>query len=311
MEGLTGYTYRRLHAEMFGGADKYYAPFIAPDREGSFRLSRLKDILPQNNESIELIPQVLANGCDSFLRVADDLAAMGYKEVNLNAGCPSGTVVPKHKGAGMLGDLTSLDTFLSEVTDKCKLPLSVKTRLGLDSTSEFEAIMAVYEKYPIRELIIHARDRAGMYKSKPDVEAFLSAYRSSELNITYNGDIFSVSDLNRIKALESGINSFMVGRGAIANPALPRMLRGGSPLSRDELNAFHGELFERTLSQGLDPRHTTDHFKELWYYLIHLFSDCDKEYKALNKSRSLSDYRIAANIILTECDFDGTRGFGG
>ena len=115
MEGVTGVSYRRIHSQMFPGADRYYAPFIAPDSQGNFRLKHLRDVLPDNNRGIALVPQILANSPEAFLSVAAQLKELGYDEVNLNAGCPSGTVVAKHKGAGMLSDLSSLDAFLSRV----------------------------------------------------------------------------------------------------------------------------------------------------------------------------------------------------
>lgn len=311
MEGITAHNYRVLHAKRFGGADCYYAPFIAPDREGAFRLSRLKDILPENNEGIRLIPQVLGNHAPSFLRVVNDLKAMGYDEVNLNAGCPSGTVVPKHKGAGMLGDLASLDAFLREVCESSPLPLSVKTRLGLESTAEFPEILKIYEKYPICELIIHARDRVGMYKSLPDIAAYASAAKRTGLKLCYNGNIFTRGDLERLTERVPGTDRVMLGRGAVANPALPRMLRGGAPLARGELLEFHDELMDSALASGLDAKHATDHFKELWFYMISLFPGSEKEFKAMNKSRSMSDYMSAAHMILNSCEFDGSLGFRG
>ena len=157
MEGITTYLYRRIHKEMFPGADRYYAPFLAPDGQGNCRKSSLRDILPENNMDINLVPQVLCNRAEAFLHVANLLADMGYQEVNLNVGCPSPTVVPKHKGAGMLRDLGTLDAFLEEVISRCPLRLSVKTRLGVESTAEFPAILEIYNRYPIHQLIIHAK----------------------------------------------------------------------------------------------------------------------------------------------------------
>ena len=134
LEGITTYTYRNLHNKLFGGADEYYAPFIAPDGSGQFKDSALKDVLPENNKDIVLIPQILCNKAEAFLAVAEKLANLGYNEVNLNAGCASGTVVPKHKGAGMLIDLDSLDAFLDEVFSKCPVKVSVKNNSEIKKT---------------------------------------------------------------------------------------------------------------------------------------------------------------------------------
>ena len=186
MEGVTGYIYRRTHARFFPGVPRYYAPFIAPDGQGRFKHSSLRDVLPENNKG-------------AFLSVARELAALGYDEVNLNAGCPSATVVPKHKGAGMLSDPDELDAFLQEVFSLSPVKVSVKTRLGLEDSDEFSALMEVYRRYPLSRLIIHARPRSGFYKSVPELSAFAQAFEGgAPFPISYNGDIFCPADLLRV-----------------------------------------------------------------------------------------------------------------
>ena len=244
MEGVTGASYRRIHREMFPGADRYYAPFIAPDSQGNFRLKHLRDVLPDSNRGIALVPQILANSAEAFLSVAAQLKELGYEEVNLNAGCPSGTVVSKHKGAGMLSDLTSLDAFLSRVFEAAPVKVSVKTRMGMNSTGEFPP---------------------------------------------------------RVR----------LGRGAAANPALFRVLKGGPALGRDELREFHDRLLDDALSSGLSPHYAMARMKELWYYMIWMFPDSAREFKALNKSRSLEEYRSAVSLLFSACPFDPDTGFGG
>ena len=194
MEGITGSIYRRVHARFFPGADVYYAPFIAPDGTGRFKGSALRELLAENNEGVSLIPQLLVNAPEPFLAAAEALGDLGYEEINLNIGCPSGTVVAKHKGAGMLGDLESLERCLDEIFTRCPLRVSVKTRLGLSSTGEFPAVLSLYRRYPLARLIVHARDRAGMYQSKPDLDAFAPALDDSPFPVIYNGNIFSVRD---------------------------------------------------------------------------------------------------------------------
>ena len=311
MEGVTTYLYRRLHAEMFPGADRYYAPFLAPDGQGNCRSNSLRDLLPENNRDIPLVPQILCNRAEAFLRVAKLLADMGYKEVNLNAGCPSSTVVPKHKGAGMLLDLNSLDSFLAEVFSRCPLRVSVKTRLGLESTAEFPAILEIYNRYPIHELIIHARDRAGMYKSKPDLDAFAAAHAHSRAPVCYNGNLFSTGAVDSLLATAPGLPAAMLGRGAVADPALFRQLRGGAPLSAEELVEFLDRLGSAFLESGLPERYTLARLKEIWYYTIHMFPGCPKGAKAINKAQTLSDYRSAVNTLLLQNSFSPSAAFSG
>lgn len=191
MEGVTSYIYRRIHARMFPGADVYYAPFIAPDGNGNYKISSFRDTLPENNPGLTLVPQLLCSSAAPFISVAKEFQALGYEEINLNVGCPSGTVVSKHKGSGMLRDLAALDEVLADIFSSCPIRVSVKTRMGFADTAEFPAIAEIYRKYPISRLIVHSRDRAGMYKSRPDVDGFASELRSFPFPVEYNGDVFS------------------------------------------------------------------------------------------------------------------------
>ena len=301
LEGITTYTYRNLHNRLFGGADDYYAPFIAPDGSGNFKDSMLKDVLPENNRDIKLIPQILCNKAEAFLVVAKKLSEMGYDEVNLNAGCASGTVVPKHKGAGMLIDLDSLDNFLDEVFSACPIKVSVKTRMGVESTSEFTKILEIYNKYPLSKLIVHARDKAGKYQSKPDTDLFIFSFPNSKNITAYNGDIFSVEHLKAIENMLPELQHIMIGRGAIANPALPRMLKGEKASDAKEFKNFHDELVAEYRGIGLTEFFTVGRMKELWYYNAYMFPNSGKAIKKIYKSRSLDDYLCAcANFFASE-----------
>ena len=309
MEGVTYSLYRSVHARMFSGADRYYAPFIAPDGAGRFKTGSLRDILPENNLGQRLVPQILCNDAAPFLAVARELEQLGYEEVNLNVGCPSGTVVSKHKGAGMLADLDSLDRCLEAIFAQCSLRVSVKTRMGLSSTAEFAEILRVYRRYPIALLIVHARDRAGMYRSQPDHERFALALEGSPFPVAYNGDLFTAADLQRLTAEFPALSQAMLGRGAIANPALFRVCKGGAPLTSQELQGFHDTLLEGYLASGLAPQHTIARMKELWFYMLCMFPDGGKAGKGILKSRNLPDYRTAVELLFSTCPLATEAGF--
>lgn len=309
MEGITSYVYRDVHARLFPGADVYYAPFIAPDGRGNFKTGDLRDVLPENNSRIKLVPQILCNSAHPFLAVVRVLADLGYEEVNLNAGCPSGTVVSKHKGAGMLLDLGSLDNCLAGIFSSCPLRVSVKTRMGMEDSSEFPAILEVYKKYPLSRLIVHARSRSGMYKSRCDTGAFAAALPDCPFPVIYNGDIFSPSQLESLLQLCPGLSGVMLGRGAVTDPALFRRLLGGAELSRDELQCFHDELLNVFLSSGLSPNYAVSRMKELWFYMQHMFPDSGRPVRNILKSRSLADYCSAVRTLFSSCRFDGSLCF--
>lgn len=303
MEGISTYIYRGLHARFFGGAEEYFAPFIAPDGSGSFKSSALRDILPENNRNIYLIPQLLVNRPGPFIHVARELSAMGYTEVNLNIGCPSATVVSKHKGSGMLLDLKSLDNCLNEIFSLAPLGVSIKTRMGMESTEEFSAIMEIYRKYPLKRLIVHARARSGMYKSPVDIPGFLSALRDCPWPVWYNGDIFSPDSLNPLENGTQSIAGLMLGRGAVADPALPRVLKGRKALEAQELKAFHDTLLDAYLAAGYDGRAAMSRLKELWFYMLYKFPDSRRESKQLLKSQTLPDYVSAVSALFDSGKF--------
>ena len=311
LEGITLCEYRRLHNRMFPGADAWYAPFIAPDTQGNFREKYLRELLPDNNEGIRLSPQLLVNRPEPFLITASKLKTLGYDEVNLNTGCPSGTVFSKHKGAGMLTDPGELDAFLDAVFSKTEIGISIKTRMGVSATSEFSKIAEIYEKYPLRRLVIHARCRDGYYDSVPDIEGFAAAFGSFPFPVCYNGNIFSKSDLDALILKIPDLENVMIGRGAIADPALVRTLKGGPKLSAPELRRFHDALLDALLSRGMAPDHVLSHMKELWYYMIHKFSGAGQLYKRINKSTRLNDYSSAVSALFSEGNFDPDRSFSG
>lgn len=311
LEGLTYAAYRRLHAAFFPGSDRYYAPFLAPDQEGRVKAAALADLRPERNEGVNLVPQILCNRPEAFLALSRELAAMGYREINLNTGCPSGTVVPKHKGAGMLLDLASLADFLDKVFSETSLRVSVKTRLGVESAEEFSAILEVFNRYPLAELIVHARDRKGMYQSTPDLKTFAPALSRSRAPLCYNGNILNESYARFVMSTFPALPSMMLGRGALADPSLFRQLRGGKRLEKEELFAFLDQLLEAYLASGLGEHYSLGRMKELWYYVNHMFPGADRQLKQLKKASSISDYRVALGVMFSSGCFDAESSFPG
>lgn len=302
MEGITTSVFRRVHHSLFPGT-KYYSPFIAPDTAGSFKPKYLRELTSDTNSGVKLIPQLLVNNAYSFCVVTEKLRDLGFDEVNLNLGCPSGTVFAKHKGAALLSDPDSLRQLLDGIFSGSKLPVSIKTRMGVSSTSEFPDILKIYNSYPIRELIIHARDRAGLYRSVPDITGFSEALLTAKMPVTYNGNIFSQADEDAVLAQAPQLNSVMLGRGALADPALIRRLCGGKVLSSEELKEFLCRLFEE-YSAVLSPNYVVDRMKGLWYYMRALFPDDEKLIRQLLKAKNVSDYTLQCKILFEYGNFD-------
>ena len=303
LEGITYPEYRFVHSSVFGGADEYYCPFVTPSGSGDYKIEFLKKRLGKISGEAKVIPQILANSPEAFSATARLFSELGCDEVNLNAGCPSGTVVSKHKGAGMLSDLDSLRRFLEKIYENADVRISIKTRMGVDSTDEFDDILEVYNDFPVSKLIVHARDRKGLYKSKVDIEGFGKAAGRSQNPVYYNGDIFSVSDADALTERYPEIAGIMVGRGAVADPALLREISGGPGAGRDEMKKMHDMLLDEFVSSGLTLNYIVERMKNLWKYMYVLYPGHEKEFKAINKCKRFEDYRSISESLL-KCEID-------
>jgi len=296
MEGITTYTFRNAHAEMFGGVDKYYAPFIVPTENERISRRTLRDIVPDYNKA-EIVPQILCNNSDAFLKFTEKLIPLGYHELNINFGCPAGTVVGKKRGSGALTDTKWLDELLEKIFENPKVKVSVKTRVGFKSHDEFDEILNVYNKYPISLLIVHPRVREEFYKGRANIETFKKAYEKSNTKLCYNGDIYNTGDYENIAYKYSDIDSVMIGRGAVGNPAIFREIRGGERLKTEELVNFSRLLEERYLALFNAPIPTLYKLKEVWMYALLNFPEEKKIAKAVKKANTLSDLNSAINCL--------------
>ncbi len=336
MEGITTYIYRNAYAKYFGGIDKYFTPFICDknsitDKNMSKSLTarELRDILPENNAGIPLVPQVLTNHAGRFLAVAKEIAAYGYDTVNLNLGCPSGTVTAKKRGAGFLSVPDELDAFLYEIFARCPLQISVKTRLGVSDLSEWDRLLEIYAKYPIHELIIHTRLQQEFYTGKTHPEAYTRAIErlhadgtvgDYRIPLCYNGDIVSAGSLGDIltaidtaaaNASLSGhdiaenldVDRIMIGRGIIQNPALAGQLQSISPAAptpKETWRAFHDDILEGYIKIMSGDSPVLFKMKDLWTYMSRSFTNPGKYLKKIRKANCIADYVCAVDELFRE-----------
>lgn len=291
LEGITDDLFRRLHHKYFPGVDRYYTPFLSPTVDGpAITKKELREILPENNQGIPLVPQLLTNRAAAFLRAAEVIRDLGYGEVNLNLGCPSGTVCAKGKGAGFLARPEELRIFLDEIFAKSPVDISIKTRLGKNDPQEFYALLELYNRYPIRELTIHPRVQADQYRGAIRRAYLDYALTHSRASLCLSGGIPTAPQGQRLLSAYPSLPALMLGRGLVANPGLVSQLRGEPGLTKTQLYDFHGELFELTASRLGSPRSTMFRMKELWSYFILMFEDREKYQKQLRKAASLTEY---------------------
>lgn len=299
MEGVAHHLYRRAQAACFAPADEYFIPFISP-RNSTFSHRERQDVLPQNNAGVKAVPQLLANDPESFLWAAKELAAMGYREVNLNLGCPSGTVVHKGKGAGMLKDLQKLDRFLTEVFMRCPISLSAKTRLGMVDPREFEALLTLYNRYPFTRLIVHPRVREDYYRGEPRMESFKLALEQSRAEVCYNGDLFNADGLAAFQRAWPGVESVMCGRGFLYHPGLMELWRGTGREAPERLRAFHQSLYDGYRQEIGTEAFVLCKLKEIWTWLGAGQGLSPKAMKRLKKADRYGAYEEAVRLAFEE-----------
>ncbi len=301
MEGITGYIYRTAYHKYFHNIDKYFTPFITPHTNCCMNAREKNDILPEHNQGMKVVPQVLTNRAEDFIKIGKNLQEYGYDEINLNLGCPSGTVVSKKRGSGFLAYPAELEGFLDEVFENLDMKVSIKTRVGKEEPEEFETLLNIYNKYPLEELIVHPRVQTDYYKKKPDWRSYQHAVENSRNPLCYNGNIFSKADYESLLETFPQTEAVMLGRGCIANPQLVDVLQKQDQTSdKKRIKAFHDEICMGYQQIFSGDKNVLFKMKELWFYMGHMFWDSEKYMKKIKKCQSLSQYRVAVDCLFAE-----------
>ncbi len=291
IRGITDCHFRSLFNRYFPGFDSALAPFINPQRHSSFHPKQLKDVLPEENRSLAVVPQLLHTDPEDFLFLASRLQELGCKEVNWNLGCPAPMVTKKHRGSGLLPFPEEIISFLDQVIPRLPVQLSIKTRLGYADSEELFALLPRLDDYPLTEIIIHGRLGSQLYKGEIDREAFGRCLERSKQAIVYNGDITTKEIFIELQQQFPQVGKWMIGRGALANPFLPAAIKGMEiPEQLAHLKSFHDELYScyRELLDG--PSHLLGRMKQLWLYLSAFFPPEQKSWKRIKKCRTELKY---------------------
>ena len=316
LEGITTYIYRRAYHQHFTAMDKYFTPFLVPHTKKGFSTKEKNDVMPEHSPGMNLVPQIMSNQAESFLHTVEKLKVYGYEEVNLNLGCPSKTVVSKGRGSGFLADPDGLDRFLDEIFKKCDVKISIKTRIGKDDSEEFVRLLDIYNQYPIEELIIHPRVQKDFYKNQPDLDVFRDAVEGSKIPLCYNGDIFTPESHDEMRREFPQVDTFMLGRGILMNPALLDIICMGEKTEvekaetlrkmqsadryKKKIHAFLEQIKCDYLEVGMGEKNTLFKLKELWAYMGQNAPDAKKALKRIRKSQSMADYDSASREALED-----------
>lgn len=293
MEGLTDSIYRQLHHKYFPGVHRYYTPFFSPTIHRSLTQKEKRELLPADLLDFQVVPQVLTRNTQDFLWLAQQCRDAGYRELNLNVGCPSGTVTAKGKGAGFLLDPDSLDRFLDQIFSGPSLDISIKSRIGYSSPEEFPRILDIYNRYPIKELTLHPRTRTAFYNGDVDIAVFGYAVANSKAPLCYNGNLCTLRQIQEVGKAFPSVKAVMIGRGLIGDPGM--LTPGGT--EPNTLEQFHDELLGAYTTTFGSSRNAMFRMKEHWHYLSYRFDGGEKLFKRLRKATDLADYQAITHEI--------------
>ena len=292
LEGITGYVFRNAYEKYYGGIDKYFTPFISPHTKKLMDTREKRDILPENNKGLNIVPQVLTNKVEDLIDICQQLKEdYGYEEVNLNLGCPSKTVTTKGKGSGFLQTPDEMDEFFERFFKVADVKLSIKTRIGYWDVEEAERLFHMYERYPFEEVIIHPRLGAQMYQGTPYYDVFENYLSRTKHSLCYNGDINALEQLKALDEKWEKCDKFMLGRGLIARPGM---------LSTEEWNTFkqfHDEIVDGYDAYMCGDRNTLFKMKELWTWWAVQFPGQEKTLKKIKKANDLKEYKMLVNSL--------------
>lgn len=293
LEGVTGYVFRNAYEKYYGGIDKYFTPFISPHTKKLMDTREKRDVFPENNKGLYIVPQVLTNKAEELVDICKILKEeYGYEEVNLNLGCPSKTVTTKGKGSGFLQTPDKMEEFFDRFFKVAEVKLSIKTRIGYWEVEEAERLFRLYERFPFEEVIIHPRLGTEMYSGTPHYDVFEDYLLKSKHSLCYNGDISNPEELNHLDVKWENCDKYMLGRGLIARPGMLK-----SREDKETFLAFHNEIVDGYDAYMSGDKNTLFKMKELWTWWAVLFPGQEKTLKQIKKTTSLMEYKQLVKLL--------------
>ena len=301
LQGFTDFRFRNAFHKHFGGIDTFYSPYIKLNGKLAVKGSYERDILPENNSTLEVIPQIITNDAEEFLFVAKYVQQFGYKELNWNLGCPYPMVAKCGMGSGLIKNTDQIEHILKRVHNETNIIVSMKMRMGYENPTEILDVFPILEQYPIKNIAIHARIGKQLYKGGVDLDSFQKCLDTSKQKLYYNGDITSVAKFKELQERFPSIDHFMIGRGLIADPFLPSMIKNNTteyPKNRLEIfEAFHDEIYREYDAYLQGPTPIRMKMLGFWEYFSESFSNPQKTFKKIKKAGNSKNYEAAVKEI--------------
>lgn len=302
LQGYTDAAYRQAHARIFGGVDTYYSPFVRVEH-GEIRRKDARDINPENNRGVHLIPQLIAPYPDKLEQIMSLFSGYNYREADINLGCPFPMLAKRHNGAGMLPYPEEVKELLIAATEKYpRFRFSVKLRLGWENANECLALLPLFNALPLSHIILHPRLGKQQYKGEVDLDGFEAFYNGCDKPLFYNGDLHTTEDIQAIAVRFPKLAGIVIGRSLLANPALAWEYRQGKRLSADEMaekvRQLHTDVYNsyEEQQQGGETQLLMK-MKSFWEYLLP--EGNRKAKKTIHKTAKLTNYLAAVNELLS------------
>ncbi len=307
LQGITDYHFRNKFNEHFNGFDEAYTPFLRLDKGSEIKRSQIKDVLPENNKELRVIPQILTNSAEEFIYFSKYLFDLGYEEINWNLGCPFPLVAKRQMGSGLLPFPEKIEQILEKALPVIPAKVSIKMRLGYESENDIFSVLPILDKFPLTEIIIHSRIGKQMYKGVANFDLFEKCIDLSHHNLAYNGDIDSLETFEQLNNRFKTINSWMIGRSAISNPFLIEEIKLNKSFSTDikleRFSAFHFDLYAQFTNTLSGSGHILSKMAHLWEYFSKSFSNSRKVYKKIKKSNTIVKFEEALHQIFNNEDW--------
>jgi tRNA-dihydrouridine synthase len=301
LRGFTDAVFRNVYREFYDGLDGAIAPFITTVQGDRIKPSHIKDVIPENNSGLPLVPQILSKSAKPFVLLAMELHHHGYEVINWNLGCPYPMVAKKGRGSGLLPHPEKVTAFLDAVLPRIPIRLSIKMRLGYFSTDELFNLLPLLNPYPLEEIIIHPRTGKQMYDGLPNTAAFADCLPLTSHSVVYNGDIKTRDDFLRLQKRFPTINKWLIGRGILTDPMLPARIKNsqfGEKAALRRFQRFHDRLYEEYSRMLCGPGHLLSRMKGFWRYFALNFNAGPPMLKKIQKCKHVEVYRHLVDSLV-------------
>ena len=300
LRGVTGLRFRQAFQAHMTGLDLAVAPFIATVQGDRVKPEILRGIDPTvQPEGLPLIPQVIGKDARQLRVMLQAMKELGYRQVDLNSGCPWPFVAKKGRGAGLLRDEANLAAMLSAGSEELgEGNFSIKVRLGIEEKTLLEKRLPLIQSFPLREICVHPRTAKQMYEGDVDLDAFERICEKCTLPLTYNGDIRTLEDYQRLSTRFPMIKRWMIGRGIVANPFLAESIRAGKDTREmARFQVWHADIVGRYAENAPGDHALLGHLKELWSYLAPTFKQGEQIWNSLKITRTREEFERVLKLI--------------